>query len=507
MPRTPLTFTALLTTIAVASGCGSDDGSASGGASLAPAGAIMYGEATLAPEGDQRAALDALARKFPGRGDAGQRVRSLMEKAFSESDSGLSYTEDVEPWLGDEAAFFLNRVGDDDAEGAFLVATEDEERALAAVEKAEGDAREASYKDHDYLTYEDDTAAATVDGWLVIGSVSGFKAAVDTAEGGEPLEDAERYDQALADAPEQRLGFLYFDTRGLFEQLQRAPGGAALGPFTRLFQEPYVTTIDAEEDVVKFEATVPESLVRALPVFGQGSDLAGELPGDSWLTIAQPDLGETLDSYIGLFAGAVGGRDMIEGQLEAATGLDLQRDVLGWMGDFGLFVRGTSVSELNGALVVETSDEAASGRLIDAIARLARGQADGGERVLPLQLGGGGEGVTLRAPELPQPVHLFQRDGRVVFAYGDAAAEDALAPAERLADTAEFKDAERALGDVAVSFYLAVGPVLDLADSAGAASDEGFQEARPYLEPLGALAGGASEDGDKLRSAFGLTVP
>jgi hypothetical protein len=29
---------------------------------------------------------------------------------------------------------------------------------------------------------------------------------------------------------------------------------------------------------------------------------------------------------------------------------------------------------------------------------------------------------------------------------------------------------------------------------------------RPYLEPLGALVAGAERDGDKLRSAFGITV-
>ena len=32
------------------------------------------------------------------------------------------------------------------------------------------------------------------------------------------------------------------------------------------------------------------------------------------------------------------------------------------------------------------------------------------------------------------------------------------------------------------------------------------QEVKPYLEPLGALVGGAREEGDKLHSAFGVTV-
>jgi hypothetical protein len=104
-------------------------------------------------------------------------------------------------------------------------------------------------------------------------------------------------------------------------------------------------------------------------------------------------------------------------------------------------------------------------------------------------------------------VHLFQRDGRVVAAYGDAAANDALDPGETLAGTDDYTQAEDALGgDYAVSFFLAFEPILELAESEGASADPDYQEAKPYLEPLGALVGGATEDGDDLRSAFALTV-
>jgi hypothetical protein len=54
--------------------------------------------------------------------------------------------------------------------------------------------------------------------------------------------------------------------------------------------------------------------------------------------------------------------------------------------------------------------------------------------------------------------------------------------------------------------YLAADPILALVDSTGAGSDDGWQKAKPYLEPLGALVAGARKDGDKVRSAFGITV-
>jgi hypothetical protein len=113
----------------------------------------------------------------------------------------------------------------------------------------------------------------------------------------------------------------------------------------------------------------------------------------------------------------------------------------------------------------------------------------------------------MRSQDVPQPIHVFQRDGKVVAAYGDAAAQDALDPAETLADSADFTQAEEALGgDYAVSFFLAFEPILALAEAEGAAADEDYQEAKPYLEPLGAVVGGASKDGDKLRTALALTV-
>jgi hypothetical protein len=53
--RKPLLTLAVLSTMAlVAAGYGSEDEAASGASELVPAGAIMYAEATLDPEGDQK---------------------------------------------------------------------------------------------------------------------------------------------------------------------------------------------------------------------------------------------------------------------------------------------------------------------------------------------------------------------------------------------------------------------------------------------------------------------
>jgi hypothetical protein len=486
--------------VLVALGCGNDEG-ASSATSLAPAGVQAYGEVDLDPAGDQKQAIDELIGKFPGQGSAGERLRSLIEKGLRDSDAPIDFENDVKPWLGDSAAFFVGARNPEAS--AALIATTDEDAARDALEKSlEGKGREKSYEDVDYLV-DGDAAGGVVDGYLVVGSEAGFRAAVDTSDGGSPLSDDERYEQATSDLAEDRLGLVYVNMPALFETVQRQPGGEALGQLRDLFKDPVVATFDVDRDGVLIEADAPASLARSLPFFGQGSELVNELPADSWLALAQPDLGKVLDYYVEAFGASVGGRDAIASQFRSATGLDLDRDLLAWMGDFALFVRGTSLADLNGGVVIESTDPAASARLISRLGQLSRRSP--GTTAKPLSVPGGGRGITLRDGDVPAPVHIFQREDRVVVAYGDAAAEDALAPTQRLGDSPEFTDAAQALDGYAVTFYLAVAPVLELADSQ-AGGDPDWQSALPYLEPLKALVSGTSGDNNELRSAFKVLV-
>jgi hypothetical protein len=507
MPRILLILTVLATSVFAAAGCGKDEAASSDAASLAPAKSLVYAEATLKPEGEQKAAIESLVSKFPGEGSAGERISGLLEKAVAESDPELSWKRDFEPWVGDEAAFFVSglRPGGKDSNAAVLIATDDEDATVETIEK-DKTLRKTDYRGHDLYLSDRESATAVVDGWVLLGNPGGVKAAIDVAEGDDPIAENGAYKDALDDVSEDRLGFVYVNTPLFADQLEKLPTAGAFGQFRQLFSEPIVATVDADEAGIRVEGTVPSSLLAGFPIVAEGSDVADALPADSWLALAQPDFGKLANTYVDMFGASVGGRDVIEQQLKAATGLDLERDVVSWMGDWGVFVRGTSVADLNGAMVVETSDEAASGRFIDALERIVGKSADGA-KVGPLEAPGGGKGFTARIAGVDQPIHVFQRDGKFVTAYGDAAARDATDPAQKLGDSQTFADAEDALGgDYSVSFYLAVAPIIELADNSGASSDPDWQEAKPYLEPFGALVGGAKEDGDKVRSAFGVSV-
>ena len=504
MRKLILILAVLSAAVFAAVGCGNEDEAASGASELIPAGAAMYGEVTLKPEGEQKEAIDAILAKFPGGGEAGDKLKDLIEKGLRESDAPVSFKKDIEPWLGDEAAFFASGMKNDDfTTVAALVATEDEDKALETVEKTgEGKISRTEYKGVEYMTDESNEAAAVFDGFVVLGSEPGVKAVIDTKDGGPKLSEDGRYKKALEGAAEDRLGLFYLNSPELLKTIRQG-GTPVPDSFRQYFEEPVVATVDADEDGVTFEGSLPENMGSAA-LFGQGSELLTQLPADSWLAMGQTEFGKVLDFYIESFAGVAGGRDAVARQFKAATGLDLQEDVIDWMGDFGVFVRGSSVSELDGALIIETTDEAASGRFLDAIQRLSQSQAQGleGFEIKPRS----GGGFTTVIPGAPKPIHAFQESGRVVFAFGDAAAADAIEPGETLGDSQDFSATSESLGDYEVSVYVLMQPIFDLVDSTEAANDADWQKAKPYLEPLSALVGGTSGDGEELKSALKLVV-
>jgi len=495
--RTPAAVLTLVLAL-IQAGCG-DSGSGSPASGLVPEGAAVYGTFTLDPKGDQESAVRDIAARFPGGDDIDAQIEKGLSEAFRES--GLDYGDDVEPWIGEEAAFFVSGVREDDADAAVVVETTDEDAAQEAFEKAgPGEAKERSYEGTDYLL-RDETASGVVEGRAVIGTEAALKAAVDTAESGDSIEGVERVEEALDRLPDDPLASVYFDGRKLLSAI--GPGGALLAPFVQVFDEPYVLSLSVESDAVVLDTTLPAALSAfAAPLlFGRGTDAVLDLPADSFYAAGQPEVGDTITTLVDLFAAAAGGREQIDQQVRAATGLDLEKDILAWMGDLGAFASGTSVEELGAGAVIETKDPGTSRRTIEVLGRLARREADSDATFGPLTLPGGGDGFSVESPELPKPAHVVQRGERVAIALGDESAQALLEPGDTLGEDAGFNDAAERLGDgFEVANFLDFAPILELAESEGASSDPEYGEAKPYLEPFARLVAGTRKDGDVVLS-------
>jgi hypothetical protein len=284
-----------------------------------------------------------------------------------------------------------------------------------------------------------------------------------------------------------------------------------LEQFESLFQfdklGPTAVSFEANGDGLVFDGVMtglPEGPLRelaTLTAFG-GTELLGDLPADAWGAYALPRVGESAQSLFNAFAGPLGGV-AAAAQVKKATGLDLQQDIFSWIGDVGVFVRGADMASLDGAVVIDATDDdkasAAFGKLIALIGK------ESGVAPQPVKIDGAASAFAIDAPDAEKRIIVARGDGRVVGAYGEEAAAAALSPDAKLGDSDTFGDAEEILGDMDAAFLLSVHDAIGLADSTGA-TDAEFDKVRPYLEALGVVAGGGEADGDRVRSRFGVTL-
>jgi hypothetical protein len=234
---------------------------------------------------------------------------------------------------------------------------------------------------------------------------------------------------------------------------------------------------------------------------GSGSTpLVGELPGDAWLAYGAPNVGESLKAVYDAFAGALGGA-AISGRLEQETGLDLQQDVFGWIGDVALFVRGADTAAIDGAVVIQATDPARARSAVTRMIGVAT-QKLPGAAPRAVELDGAEIAFAIAAPGTPKPVVVAVGGERVVVGYGQAAAEDALDPDAELGDAEPFKRATEALEEKSEpSFYVSMPEVMRLLEAMpDLAGDADFAKVKPYLDTIAAFIVGNQKDGERLRS-------
>jgi hypothetical protein len=515
-PQLSLPLLATAGAAALAVGCG---GSSSGAAdadpaAVVPANAPLYVEAALKPDGETSDEIKALGKKLAGIDDPGAELIRQFEREVNE-DGGpkFSWKEDVEPWVGDRVGFFLSSFDaqDGEGEGALVAATSDADKAKKTLEKAlaekeEGDpAPKVEERKQGDVTYKVDTvgdnAVAIVDDYAVVGTEGGVKAAIDAAAG-EGLEEADAFAKARDQVEDEAVGFAFIR----FEQLLAAAGpqGAALKPFLGQFGESMVVALDTEDDAIQVETA-------QLGVKGNGAAGAGDpgavlptLPGDAWAAIGVKDVGAQFEQGLQQVGqlGAFGGFDLDEvlGQIEQAFGLDVRRDLISWMGDAGVFAQGTDLSNIGGALVVQSKDPAKTKAVIPKLEKFVRSATTGQARVRALDAPGVDAGFTVRADEVPLPIHVAAAGDKFVVALTDNALQAALKPSGTLADSPAYKDAASKLDDgIKPAAFVNVAPVASLIEGVGAGSDPDVAKVLDVLKKLSTIAAGSQKEGDIVR--------
>jgi Protein of unknown function (DUF3352) len=478
--------------------------------SLVPRDSFVYGSIFLEPSTQQKMAIEDLLAKTPLENfdNAAERIRGLFDEGIE--GSGCTFEEDFEPWLGDQIAGFAlaPESADAEAEGAGLIATDDEGAARDAFyncnEEEVSVEGEESYKGIDYETTISGDAIATIDGFLVIGTPPAVEAIIDAREG-ENLEDSERYQNAIDDLSPDNLATFYVDLQKAVELATSDPSATPeeIQAFESLtggaIDRPITATLSARSDavVLEYATGVPtEGPLSGLVTSLASSDVLATMPSDSWAAFGIGNFGGYVQAILdALDSSGIPGvnQEALEEQLRNETGLDLQNDVLSWMGDLGVFVRGTSPLAIDGGIVIEAKDEdAARG----AAVILGQFLAEQGAPVSRADIAGA-RGFRVRILGAPQPINFVVGNEKAVVAFGDDATEQGLAPAETLGETDEFKSAAEEIGtDFSLSLYVEMPAVLTLVEASGATDETYREDVKPFLESVQYIASGSKVDDD-----------
>lgn len=513
--------------------CGGSDSTGDGGpdpASAVPAKAPVYVEATVRPEGDLKDNTLKVAGKLLNTENPEEELKKFLQTAGTETDTGdFDYDEDLKPWLGQRVGVFFTELRDgEDAQGALILQVTDQDKAKESLAKSvrepeKGEpAPSVSEKEHNGTSYEvttDDTAQAVVDDLAILGTESGVKASIDALKSdGGALADADAFKKAtdaLGDEDES-IGSVYVDVKSTIDQAV-ASGEVEQDEATALRQvlgATGFTTVAAglsvEENALRVDIASPAS--KDIPDLGNPSEAVAALPGDSWLAMGIGDVQKVVEyqlaqlSNVTALSGQADVNTLIE-QLNRQLKINIREDLLAWMGEGAVFVRGTNLADIGGALVVQSKDPAKTKASMETIENLVKLFGGKSVRVSPLTASGVDAGFVVRTEQFPLPVNVALAGDKFIVAVTDPALQAAIKPAGTLGDNADFKAAADALGDgIKPSVYLGFRPVLDLVEGFGVGEDPDYKAAKPTLDQLRALAAGGNSDDDVTRQRLVLTL-
>jgi hypothetical protein len=489
-------------------GCGqSSPGGNAGGdpAGVVPASAPLYGEAVVKPDGDQKAKLESLLRRILRTDDPGAKI----EKAFNDATrkDGVTYAKDVEPWLGKRVGAFLSGViRGGKPQGAVVAATSDTGKALDALRKGEKVRSHKTYRGVGYDLFQSGSAAAAVGDFAVVGTETALRQVIDTSKGGNALSGKSEYGDARGEAGTDGLVTAYADPDGLLG-LAASSGkidpmaiGALRQAFAGAAGKALAASVSPQDAGFAISAAAT-GVRKSGAASGDAAGAVAAVPGDAWLAIGIGDIGGKIDDALtqaGRIGGIAGiGIETALNQLKAQSGIDVRQDLLSWMGDGALFVRGTSNGTIGGALVVRSKDAGKSQAIVPKLGAFLRKQ---NAEVKPLTgVAGVDSGIRVTYNGSPE-FYLASAGNRFVAAVGGQALIAALRPASRLGANATFRRAAGQLGQgVRPAFYLNLGSVLKLVESSGATSSPDYAKAKPYLQAFTAIVAGAKRDGDVVR--------
>jgi hypothetical protein len=217
---------AVLAAVVLASAGSGQAPPATGAATIVPADALAYVNLSIDPS--RPAVTDArkLAARFPDwplvETAALSRVRALVAGPTG----GTDFATAIRPWLGDEAALALLAGQSGSVQPLVVLDVAHASRARAFVARA-GATSAGTYEGVRLMAYPSGSELAFVGHYLVAGSDTAVRAALDSAHGrARALAGDPAYERAVAGEPADRVLDAYLPAAGIHELLASRTGVA-----------------------------------------------------------------------------------------------------------------------------------------------------------------------------------------------------------------------------------------------------------------------------------------
>jgi hypothetical protein len=496
-----------------------------------------------------------------------QRLQAAYPQLFLDQDSssldkqleeamGVTFKDDVKPWLGREIAFAVSGLkefkSDDggplsessaeqfakDAQIAIIMASTDNEKAQAFLDKQRAGRGEkdqefdkTEYKGITIYEQKDSdrnplSAFALVQSYVVFASdTATINAIIDRgADGKGTLEDNARFKGVLNNLPKEAVAYTYVDgpavdtlfTSAMQEMLDELPDGqraqleqqlsnlkALQGVGLSLSVDPEGLQFDtaANFDTAKLDAEMKAQLEEAKTP--ADAERLKNISNRAMALFTFRIPATFKEQMLKAIKAQEDGEQMLE-EMEQQTGLDLERDLLDWLvGDVSLVVLpgeqlGDVTLPATGYLAIKPKDKAAAEAGVEKIGDVLQQMGEGQGIAFEEQTIGDVSWQVVAEPESQQVLggYGFAKD-ELVIAFGKGSLESAGGKDAPITDDASFKlIADKLPKSNSGVFYLNVTSAVELADQLGVGNEDSPEEAefRKNVKPIKAI-GLAAEPG------------
>lgn len=484
---------------------------------LVPADATAYATVHLDPSLGQKLAtkgvLDSAREAGAGDGTPGsleELVATLVEEL-----SPLEYERDLRPQLGDQLAVFAR----EDEPATLLAATEDPRASLQALRAWMRDEFSDDYyrivsATHRGVPYEQviyavdgeplgwTSAFTIVDDFVVVGSESGVRAAIDAREG-ESLAGSEEFATLRDRLSGDVLAAAYVDPRPLAE----AVSDSYIDAGTRTALEwwatagPTAATLYADDDDFQLDLAPSTPSGEAAPL-RDSDELLASMPAEA---VAAISLGDLEGPLRGVLEGDQTERAAdLRDAVDDVADIDLSSEVVSWLGAVGAYASGEDEDTFEAGVVAETRSPAGSDGVLDRIeSEYSSDEYDEYAYYDETTVYPSDDGLGFEVEELGEVLQVRGDEDRVIVGAGPSgfSTEAALDVDGGFGDSEAYGRAADLL-DGYEPFLVIDAPATRhlVAQLTGAYDDEDYLGGLgPWLESLDTVAAGVRGDDDQIR--------